>query len=64
MSLPMRKWEITYEQMTPMGVSSSQTYRKVVYAKTERGAEGIYNREIRQGGAYETILYNIKPIEE
>lgn len=64
MSLPMRKWEVTYEQMTPMGASASRTCKTVVYAKTERGAEGIYNREIRQGGAYETILYNIKPIEE
>lgn len=60
----MRKWEITYEQMTPMGRLPPGLVKRLFMQKTERGAEGIYNREIRQGGAYETILYNIKLIEE
>lgn len=47
-----------------MGLSSSRTYTHEVYAKTRRGALGIYNREIRQGqdSAYATTLLNIEEI--
>ena len=64
--LKERKWVIIYEQLTPMGMSDSQVYRKEVWAKTKRGAEGYYNREIRvgYGSPYATTLYDIKPVEE
>lgn len=64
--LKERKWVIIYEQLTPMGTSGSQVYRKEVWAKTKKGAEGYYNREIRRGydSAYATTLYDIKPVEE
>lgn len=60
----MKKFRITYEQCTPMGLSSSRTYTREVWAKTRRGAQGIYNREIRQGqdSAYETTLLNIEEL--
>lgn len=64
--LKERKWVITYEQLTPMGMSGSQVYKVEVWAKTKRGAEGYYNREIRRGydSAYATTLYSIEPVEE
>lgn len=60
----MKKFRITYNQLTPMGSTSSRNYTKEVYAKTKRGAQGIYNREIRQGydSAYTTTLLNIEEI--
>lgn len=60
----MKKFRITYSQRTPMGLSSSRTYTREVWAKTRRGAQGIYNREIRQGqdSAYETTLLNIEEL--
>lgn len=60
----MKKFRITYNQRTPMGLSSSRTYTREVWAKTRRGAQGIYNREIRQGqdSAYETTLLNIEEL--
>lgn len=60
----MKKFRITYSQCTPMGLSSSRIYTREVYAKTRRGAQGIYNREIRQSqdSAYATILLNIEEI--
>lgn len=60
----MKKFRITYNQRTPMGLSSSYIYTREVWAKTKRGAQGIYNREIRQGqdSAYETTLLNIEEL--
>ena len=60
----MKKFRITYSQCTPMGLSSSDIYTREVWAKTRRGAQGIYNREIRQGqdSAYETTLLNIEEL--
>lgn len=60
----MKKFRITYDQRTPMGSTSSRTYTTEVWAKTRRGAQGIYNREIRQGqdSAYETTLLNIEEL--
>lgn len=47
-----------------MGLSSSHVYTREVWAKTSRGAQGIYNREIRQGqdSAYETTLLKIEEL--
>lgn len=60
----MKKFRITYSQCTPMGLASSHTYTREVWAKTRRGAQGIYNREIRQSqdSAYETTLLNIEEL--
>lgn len=47
-----------------MGLSSSHVYTREVWAKTSRGAQGIYNRKIRQDqdSAYETTLLNIEEL--
>lgn len=60
----MKKFRITYSQLTPMGLSSSHVYTREVWAKTSRGAQGIYNREIRRGqdSAYETTLLKIEEL--
>lgn len=61
----MKKFRITYNQCTPMGLSSSRIYTREVYAKTSRGAQGIYNREIKQGysSAYATTLLKIEEVQ-
>lgn len=61
----LKKFTITYSQMTPMGSTPSRTYTQEVWAKTQRGAIGIYNREIKQGAdsAYATTLLGVKSDE-
>lgn len=65
-SMPTKKWVITYNEQTPMGLSSSKDRKVIVEAKTMRGAEGIYKKKYHRGSdsAYATTLYNIKPYEE
>ena len=60
----MKKFRITYSQCTPMGLEPSHIYTREVWAKTRRGAQGIYNREIKQDqdSAYETTLLNIEEL--
>lgn len=61
----MKQFRITYNQLTPMGSSDSHIYTRNVWAKTKRGAEGIYNREIRRGSdsAYATTLLKIEEVQ-
>ena len=64
-SSPTGKWVITYNEKTPMGLSSSKDRKVIVEAKTMRGAEGIYKKQYHRGSdsAYATTLYNITPYE-
>lgn len=61
-----KQWVITYEELTPMGLSSSKIRTEKVYAKTKRGAESYYKKSLYRSSdsAYATFLMDIQELNK